>query len=400
MKNSVRAYALLAAVVIFSCDLYAYGRKDVQKIIPGVDKGLSSFFFEILRYDTTGFTTDAQAKQAAGAGIYPAQVLLHAVWMNNGCVCYMVEKAYPECAGKIDSSFDPHDFEKIHDDSWIEKAAAEAAEPAERNTELAELEMQPPEETAEEKPQPESGGETVPSERRYRDSEGRLRLFSFGTEYFSADEDGEGGYVFISTEGKHLVRRYFDGVMRLMKKEIWTINTTAADSVKDRTDTYSYDGDSLNPGASVSVMKNSRIETLYGKNGKPENVRGYETDNDGMKRISSVTEWKYADDGKISEEKCTVYKYKKGKKKPAEKYERREVYEYTVKNRNPDYYYYEDGVLHMKTVYASDDAYETMLVFDGGYTVTTDYAHGRKVKEVFLKDGEVQRSVSYDEEKK
>lgn len=400
MKKSVRACALLAAVVLFSYSLYAYGRKDVQKTVSASDKVLSSFFFEILRYDTTGFTTDAQAKQAAGVSAYPAQILLHAVWMNNGCVCYMVEKAYPECTGKIDSSFDPYDFEKMHDNSWIEKAAAEAAEPAEQNTALAELEMQPPEETATEKPQPDSAGETAPSERRYRDAEGRLRLFSFGTEYFAADEDGEGGYVFISTEGKHLVRRYFDDVMRLMKKETWTISTTAADSVKDRTDTFSYDGDSLKPGASVSVMKNSRIETLYGTNGKPETVKGYETDDVGMKRISSATEWKYTDDGKIAEEKCTVYQYKKGKKKPSGQYERREVYVYSVKNRNPDYYYYEDGVLHMKTVYASDDEYETTLVFSGGYTVNTDYAHGRKVKEIFLKDGEVQRSVSYNEEKK
>jgi hypothetical protein len=400
VKNSVRAYALLAAVVLFSCNLYAYGRKDVRKTLPAADKMLSSFFFEILRYDTTGFTVDAKAKQAAGVSAYPARILLHAVWMNGGYVCYMVEKAYPECAGKIDSSFDPYDFEKMHDDSWIEKAAEEAAAPAEQETALAELEMQPPEETAEKKEQPESAGESAPSERRYRDAEGRLRLFSFGTEHFAADEDGSGGFVFISTEGKHLVRRYFDGIMRLMKKETWTINTTAADSVKDRTDTYSYDGDSLEPGASVSVMKNSRIETLYGAAGKPETVKGYETDDGGMKRITSATEWKYTGDGKIAEEKCTVYQYKKGKKKPAGQYERREVYEYPAKNRNPDYYYYEDGVLHMKTVYTSDDAYETTLVFSGGYTVTADYAHGRKVKEVFLKDGEVQRSVSYDEEKK
>ena len=68
----------------------------------------------------------------------------------------------------------------------------------------------------------------------------------------------------------------------------------------------------------------------------------------------------------------------------------------TAGGENPDYRFYEDGTLRIKTIYAQNDAYVTTLYFDDGYTVISEYAGGTKTKETIKNGDRVLRTKKYD----
>jgi hypothetical protein len=75
---------------------------------------------------------------------------------------------------------------------------------------------------------------------------------------------------------------------------------------------------------------------------------------------------------------------------------RTDIYEYKKNESVPDYFYYEDGTLRMKTVYTDTDTYTTTLYFDQEFTVITEYHHGRKASETYIQGKRIMRSRTYD----
>ena len=398
----IRPPILFLIFLLASFPAAALGRKDSASLITGDPTEVSDMFFEVLRCDVTGVSDFPSIEKYAGVSPYPAEVLLHIVWRVAGRPVYLIEKAVPSYAGKIDSTFSADSFLKTETYDWIDDVVDEAA--SERAGETIEaLEMQPPEEIAQAEHEASAGGQEEaggdsgesPSERRYRDAEGRLRLFSYGTEYFSLSGRTD-GRVLVSAEGKNMWRKYYDPLMRLAKKETWNMADTSAQSALMRTDVYYYNGENAVPFASVAESGGVRVESLYDEKGLVYSQTKYSVDEKNDRLIDSRTLRKYNENNKITEEEYTLFQYDSNEKtKQTGKTTRREVYEYVNPDRVPDYYYYEDDTLRMKTVYTDNDAYTTTLYFDNGFTVTTEYLHGRKTKETFMKGKRTMRSRTY-----
>ena len=75
---------------------------------------------------------------------------------------------------------------------------------------------------------------------------------------------------------------------------------------------------------------------------------------------------------------------------------KKEKYEYKIDDSTPDYYYYENDELRMKTEYATSSDYVTTTLFDGGFVIETYYENYTKKKEVFLLNGNVKRIKKYE----
>jgi len=405
-----------AAFVIFSCIVFhapALGRKDTAVRTGGTPTAVSDMFFEILRYDTTGVSNFPDISEYTGVSGIPAAILMHPVWQKNVCPLYLIEKAVPSYTGKLDASFSSECFQISQSYGWIDDLLDEAAS-EKAGKALEALEMQPPEELAQGKAAAASGvqeaaqgeqgttdnqnTEESPSEKRYRTAEGRLRLFSFDTEFFSVSGNTE-NRVLVNAGGKTAVRKFYDFLSRLTKQEYWTIADTSAQSAVTRTDTFYYTGDEIVPFSSVTDISGERVESLYTEKGRVYSRTVYSVGDDKTRRIESRTLWKYGDNAKITEEENTRFLYDAVKKNvQTGTIKRKDVYAYTSLGRSPDYYYYEDDRLRMKTVYSAEDEYTTTLYFDGNFTVIAEYRSGRKVKETFMRGNTMVRSRTYDNE--
>ncbi len=379
----------------------ALGTKDKDELFTGEPTKLSDFLFEVLRYDVTGISNYEGIENYSGVSRYPAQILLHILWKKYDNRVYFIENAVPSCTGKIDSTFSKESFSTVTDYAWINAAIEDSAE-EKAGEKIEELEMQPPEELSQAAEESAAGEDSSadnlpqnesPSERRYRDAEGRLRLFSYGTEFFSVSGSSE-NRVLVSSQGTKMTRKAFDDMMRLVKKESWTVGQTSADAVKNRTDFFYYNDADMKPFSAVTETKDSRTEYLYNEKGFIYSRTEYSIGDDKSRRLETRTLWKYNGNNKIAEEEFTRFEYDGSRQ--TGKSVRKELYDYKIPDCQPDYYYYEDNQLRMQTVYTDNDEYTTTLYFDENFTVTTVYNHGRRAKETFMKGNKIERSRNYE----
>ena len=402
MKNRITLPLIVVFLFILQVPAAALGTKDKRESFTGEPTELSSFLFEVLRYDVTGISNYEGIENYSGVSPYPAQILLHILWKRYDNRVYLIENAVPSCTGKIDSTFSKESFSTVADYSWVNAVIENSAE-EKAGEKIEKLEMLPPVELSqaaeEQAAQEDSAGDNSrqnesPSERRYRDAEGRLRLFSYGEESLSISGSSE-KRVLVSSRGAKMTRKVYDDMMRLVKKESWTVGQTSADAVKIRTDFFYYNDAETKPFSAVTETKDTRTEYLYNERGSVYSRTEYSIGDDGSRRLETRTSWKYNGNNKIAEEEFTKFKYNGSRQTGMSV--RKELYDYKIPDSPPDYYYYEDNQLRMQTVYADNDEYTTTLYFDNNFTVTTVYKRGRRAEETFMKGNKIERSRSYEE---
>ena len=365
---------------------------------------ISDFFFELLRYEVTGFTTDENAQRYAGAYHAVKNILLHPVVGSNGSIVYAVEKNVPAYTGKIDSTFSPDTIALFSQSDAIDYAI-HAALSLQHEDALGVLDnmldIAPPDElvgtfSAVNGEQPALYSEALsPSEKRYKDAQGRLRLFAYDSERMSVFMN-ESSRVLVNYADDVAVRKQYDELMRLSKKELWHIASSSAESAKTSTEQFYYIDDNTLPFSSVITTSDYRIEVLYDEAGRVYSQSRFFIDEN--RRIpDSKTIWRYTESGKITEELYMRFEYSDQKKtKHMGTVTRRDVYEYVSDGREPDYMYYENEKLRMKTIYTDDSSYTTTLYFDNDYTVVAEYASGRKIKEIVMSGENIIRAKTYE----
>jgi len=400
----IRLFVVFLSFSLILLPAAAFGRRDTLLPAAVEPTEVSDMFFEVLRYDVTGISNFPDIEKYTGVSGYPSGVLMHIIWQENECPVYLIEKAVPAYTGKIESTFDEDSFLKTKTYDWVDDIIDESAS-EKAGKEIEALEIQQPEEIiqAEQEKNGDKQGkkdtetQETPAERRYRDAEGRLRLFSYGTEYFCVGGSSD-NRIFVSSEGKTASRKYYDSQMRLSKKETWDIADSSAQSALRRIDVYYYNNDEVIPFSSVTRIPNERIESLYNKKGLIYSQIEYSVDEKDNRRIESRTLRKYNENNKITEEEYTRFLYDADKKTvQTGSTTRKDVYEYKNPGCIPDYFYYEDGTLRMKTAYSDNDTYTTTLYFDGDFTVITKYRHGKKSEETFMQGMRKVRSRIYEE---
>jgi len=209
--------------------------------------------------------------------------------------------------------------------------------------------------------------------------------------------DVNGESVTVNASGEKAVRKTYDALMRLVKRDVWKIASTAKESVRESSETFYYNADRTYPASSAAESEGRRSETLYDDEGRAISFTEFFVDKDGTRIPDMKMVRRYTDGNKILEEEKSRWEYADEKKTRLSAIRvQKKIYDYAAGGENPNYYFYEDGKLRIKTIYAQNDAYVTTLYFDDGYTVISEYAAGEKIRETIKHGDRVLRTKKYD----
>lgn len=240
-------------------------------------------------------------------------------------------------------------------------------------------------------------------EKRLRNSERFLRLHSFESEMLSL-QISENERTVVLSDGKKMFRKFYDSNLRLTKKEQWKPSTSLNDIKILNTEEYFYkDDSSLIPSAKVLVSQTDENRFAFDEKGRVTSLSYYSYPENYSKQAQSeeekkpflilwATSYVYTESGKLSEKKYTVYDYS------SEKYGvvldtdvKLEKWFFKVEGGEPDYEYYENGKLCMKTEYSSPSDWITTMYFDNGFTVENHWKGGIHEKDLYFFNGSLLR---------
>lgn len=235
------------------------------------------------------------------------------------------------------------------------------------------------------------------NEKRLKDSLGSLSFYSVDNEILSV-QNLEKDRILIRKYENHLVRKFYDEKMRLIKQETWNINSNFADSKIEKKEDFFYKENSLIPFSCEIIENNSSFhELLYDEKGRVVSSKNSSLQ-DEKKQLQSFTTWKYDEKNRITEKQTEDYVYKKGSFSKIEKIEnKKEVFLYKIEEGQPDYYYSENGEVKLKTEFSSVDDYVTTMNFDNGFIVESFYKNGIRKKDIYYLNGVIRRVKQYDE---
>lgn len=314
---------------------------------------------------------------------------------------YLFEKMYPECSGIYDLT--ALYSEACDNGSWVDNLLFSIEEARMGDELLSLLEDEegilPPIDFTEQ--ENEIAALETSVEKLLADSYGRLKIMTFGNEYFYPDAK-EDSQTFVHYSNNNAIRAFYDKLFRLVKKEYWKMNSVE-DSKITATETYEYNGDAKTPVRKIIENEASKIVSNLDENGlviKAEkfSISSKEEENNKNNLPENITEWQYDSKQRITAQTVTDYEYTasgKLKKKTIKK----QLFDYTKVGESdlpPDYEYYEDGMLRRKTEYTTKDEYSTLVVFDGNNSVKTYYKDYVKTKELYITDGVERRVKNYE----
>lgn len=425
-KKHADFFYILLSFVLFFAPYALYAQKSAA------EEKIYRFFNDMLIYECTGIERNGDAARNSGVSRMPSVLFSCTKWTEDCRVGNLFDYYVPERAGLLSA----HVAYNAADDgaSWTEKLLfsdgnmfvierpAELNEAAEKRDEIRSsmedgtdseelLNLVGSNASAAESTEPSgASSEAEPvAVRRLRNARQMLSLYSYGAEIFSVQSGAEGGSVIVSSFQKKMTRGYYDESVRLVKKEYWDLSGGVSNSAVTKTETFEY-GDGIFPVSARIQEGNERHVLSYDENGRVNVSRNYrllEMPSDtassepssGKKRfvLVSRTEWKYTRDGKVSEKYFVEYVYKDASSSlVTARNSKREVFEYKIDGGLPDYYYYENSVLRMQTIYSGLNSYTSVSYFDDGFVVESYYIDGNHTKDLYYMNGTLWRSRIYE----
>lgn len=370
-----------------------------------------------MRYEVTGVSNDENIKQYAGINKTPFLLMTLPKWTFDNGPVYIFELLDSSFTGEIDVSYENPIDKNYIDEFYSAKNNSSydfsVKTPALLNSDLSKI-------TEDDKILDDvknlvESANSSSIERRIFDSEQNLSLFSFNDEIL-AIQKRDNKNILVSSDDKKTIRRFFDEKSRVYKKEIWDISGSFQNSYLKNEELYFYDEEKTVPSSATLLEENFKYKLTYDETGKVIVSEKYEyvpdtkaAENEQETKKSNVldkgdnyilrskTNWKYNDEGKIIEKLFSEYEYKKvNKTKKTLTSTKKDVYEYKIKDVMPDYYYYENDVLRMKTIYSNEDSYVTTFYFDGGFVVDSVYENATHTKDIFYSNGNIIRQKVYE----
>lgn len=238
----------------------------------------------------------------------------------------------------------------------------------------------------------------------HSDSQGALRKFStdeYG--FFSVNSSEDGTFFEDSYEGK-TVRRIYDASKNLVRKEWWSIGKSCADSKIEKKEEFFYSSGGKTPVRSLNknFLDNTTVEILFADDGKKifqkksfdaEKIAGEKNKSAAGKDKTVLEEtwsWKYDYAGRMTEyEKISTMA---SEKKIAQK----KVFSYGSEAQEPDFQYYENGIMRVNRIYSGSEEYVETAFFDKGFSVETLYRQGKKIEALQKLNGRLQNKVVYE----
>ena len=356
-----------------------------------------SFFFELWRYEYTGVSDYSGIEKYSGVSKAPAFIMAGTKWTLRRGASRIVDFFMQDYIGVFDVSIlydeTSDDGDLIDSIDFSESDIFTVEEPKELN----EIRKEIFEKTV--------AAENKIRESRFTDTEKKLRFYSFNDEVLSLQKT-QAGYTAISSDNKTAVRKFYDNAFRLYKREFWNLSGGAETLGAAKTENYIY-ADGAKPVFAVITEPKKRMEISYDESGRIIISKVFAAENESSEKsadqnaaveikfnLKSMTRFSYGESGKLMERYYESYDYRRGKLTDTET--KREVYEHKTEDGEPDYYFYENGVLRMKRIYRSVDAYTAYMYFDGGYSSETVYENGKRVRDLFFLYGKLVRSRNYE----
>lgn len=255
----------------------------------------------------------------------------------------------------------------------------------------------------------------VEQEKKYLDEYENLAFYSYGEESLSV-QNYENKKVLFRSDKKNAVRFFYDDKMRLLKKENWDISGGFSGAKNKEVQEFFYSDENIaKPEKSVITSDLEKYEILYDLSGRivesknfelykdDENAQNNQNQNNQSEKtekkylFTGKTTWKYSDSGKILEKYSEEYEYNAKKTKITKTFSKKEVYEYKIQDGNPDYYYYENEILRMSTVYSALDSYVQTMNFDNNFVVESYFENGKRKRELLYLNGRLRSEKNYDQ---
>ncbi|MBR5647161.1 MAG: hypothetical protein IKX23_11025 [Treponema sp.] len=292
---------------------------------------------------------------------------------------YLIEQFYPELTGLIDC--EGYYLEALDDGEWVDNVLNGIEEQRIGEDIMSFLENNASITVPYNMDNPE---EAVSVEKRLLDSKLRLKSMEYGKEIFIPQQLGE-KKIFISTDSKNFMRSFYDDFYRLIKTESWDIP-----DIKNAklicSEEYSYNGKSEYPEIKVTRANDSLIKVFY----KPESSLARLSEFYDKNALQKSFTWKYDDSDRLTEEVESDFS-------SGVTFEKKQVYIYNIDEEiPPDYEYYENGEIKLKTQYSSKNDYVTVITFDEGLSVTSYYENNKKTKDVYMQDDVIIREKKYE----
>lgn len=215
----------------------------------------------------------------------------------------------------------------------------------------------------------------------------KLKIFEYGKEYFIPQQSGD-NLVFINADKDLIYRNVYDKEFRLIKVEKWT--NSEKENLRTSFESYEYMNDSVIPSAKTLSSGNSEEKFYYNEDGLI--TRYEEFKYIGKAKIKTPVKfqyWQYDSEKRITVESETEFSNSSSTSKESR-------YNYKKEGQTPDYEYYENSVLKIKTVYQSSSDYETYIYFDEEMSVHTIYKNYKKIKDVYYIGDMVLRENEYE----
>ncbi len=303
---------------------------------------------------------------------------------------YLFELYNPYCRGIKDSTGFYSDA--CDNGQWVENVllALEEARMGEEIFSLLEDEslIAPP--IIEETPDGPSVENAAQIEKVFTDSAGQLKIMQFGSELFIPQNKTD-STVLVHYSGKTAIRLFYDSLYRLVKKELWKMESVTNAAITGL-ELYEYTGDSKLADTKTVQNNDYKLVSKLNSDGLVIEANKYSIKDGKVLTLLNRTIWKYDEGKRVTEEVITEYGKAGNKEAPVNEKKQKFIY-----NEGADIYeYYENGSLKIKTEYGEKGNYATTIFFDEHSSVKTWYEDYIKVRDVYMNDGVQTREKVYE----
>ena len=225
-------------------------------------------------------------------------------------------------------------------------------------------------------------------------SKSKLQMMQYEKELFIPNQQEE-NFVHINSDGTNVVRSFYDSGYKLIKNETWNIPSVEKAALISE-EFYEFAEGSIYPNKKTTKKQNETTICKYDEKG---NVIFAQIDflHEDKSFIKEKTSWTYTSDGKIKTEETSEYIYNKKNPTELEKiFVKKHNYLYNKGDIPPNYEYFEDGILKVKTEYSKKGWYKKNIYFDDEYLVSTYFENNLRKKDVYFYKGSVLKEKIYE----
>lgn len=396
MKFSIKKIAA-SAIFFFIGSLFSLWAENPQT----VNSSLQDFCFEIVN----GCVNRNLPQSHQDSGLYEisknsCRLLTQPVFTRNGQV-YVIEIIFPQKTGLIDSAFSYQNLipqpEETHPD-WIETIVyALAKEGADFDYDI-DPSVFDSLNGRNEKGEISQTNEEI-TETSLATAEGTLRHFSYGVENLTKSRNCQN--IVLTDEADGLVRRrtYSPDNMILKYEEFNTGDKAKDLTEKCRKEFFYDDENKLVQTVEEIFIDKAKVILDFNEKNKVSRRRQSHTIDEKNYNDSDVT-FEYDENGNevsVSGQNWYWEKDRSGRYK-AKSASYRKTWDYSKFSDKPDYEYFENNSIRMRTVYVSEKVYNETMYFDNDISVETTYEDGVKILERILLKGKEQRRTVFEKQ--